>query len=902
MVVSIVKEINKDEFDFEFVGDQAAKIQILANPDSSTLQFLFDISSVNNTVPIQNQKLDALLSLLNINDTAKDELGTVYLNTIEKLYRTIDLQNSMKINSPMTNYKLVKLLNLCTDNCSISKYPHSIQMRRHLVRLSKAFFYSDKNKMDSNDVLTLIELTKFFLLSSDSDPTFLKKNVISSLELILIYLADKYSRKINFKYIVRIKNKMRTENSETEELALDYSPIANKGLEAISSIPNAISLDDILDQRMLSNALALYSRDNIHNHKRLKKSILWGNPYFEIFILSLLRSSDINLKCSAISFLKFSILDKRRNSYKDKQLLSQLLPQVIDSFNFTNLPWWYDPFEVLIDLLNFYNTINPMGNPVLEFIKDTNFTGGLVLIFFQCLVLKTYTKDIVVTMTKFIKLFAAIASFDENYRIQLLDNSDVIRHLEFAMDNHVNLLNDFISKRKLLMEIGEDLPQMYDAELIIAWLSLLKSFSRSITALRTSLTRNKLTELSLNLVNTTYQITHKCYFAGKQFSTNEMEVLSTTLGIICNFVVEFSSLQSLTIELGIIDRVEEILTDPLFNPNIPWNKQSVKRRDAFRGINVDKVKTNALWVLRHLMYNCQNSEKLEMLSKIPIDIILDFINDPSWPVQEQCFQLIRNLTCNSRKIVNILLEKFKHIEYVEDPNNDISSPIGSTYLFEFLAKKMKLLNTADPSQRKTLEAILYIIVNLAAVNENKKRLVIEQDEILEIIYEILSESDPKNAQYGNDSNLKLACLWVLNNLLWNSNISQYLQYASDEFNGDDSVSGSVRSISINRESSKEPNLSYSADKDDYPTGESSATGGQGNSSSDEDEEFIHQNEFNDEDTVHSNPATIERCKKLIDIGMYDLVKVNIFDEALNVREKARTLLYHMDLLRKEMDK
>ncbi|CAI7251761.1 CPS_collapsed_G0028030.mRNA.1.CDS.1 [Saccharomyces cerevisiae] len=76
-----------------------------------------------------------------------------------------------------------------------------------------------------------------------------------------------------------------------------------------------------------------------------------------------------------------------------------------------------------------------------------------------------------------------------------------------------------------------------------------------------------------------------------------------------------------------------------------------------------------------------------------------------------------------------------------------------------------------------MEGILYIIVNLAAVNENKKQLVIEQDEILNIMSEILVETTTDSSSYGNDSNLKLACLWVLNNLLWNSSVSHYTQYA-----------------------------------------------------------------------------------------------------------------------------
>lgn len=68
---------------------------------------------------------------------------------------------------------------------------------------------------------------------------------------------------------------------------------------------------------------------------------------------------------------------------------------------------------------------------------------------------------------------------------------------------------------------------------------------------------------------------------------------------------------------------------------------------------------------------------------------------------------------------------------------------------------------------------------------------------------------------------------------------------------------------------------------------------------DEGDEFVHASTSTTDLSRAANSAAIKRCKKLVDMGIYDLVKQNVFDESLSVREKARTLQYHMDMLLKE---
>lgn len=183
------------------------------------------------------------------------------------------------------------------------------------------------------------------------------------------------------------------------------------------------------------------------------------------------------------------------------------------------------------------------------------------------------------------------------------------------------------------------------------------------------------------------------------------------------------------------------------------------------------------------------------------------------------------------------------------------------------------------------------------MNENKKQLVVEQDEILEILSEILAASAQNPTRYGNDSDLKLASLWVLNNLLWNSESANHSQFGLDGY------------PPTSRDSSSAP-IDYS----EPPSGRVSRNEIHGitsntdhNSAIDEDiddSSALQDNEErNDEFVRHipegrsqNNNSTVLRCKKLVDLGIHELVKKNIFDDSLSVREKARTLSFHMDLL------
>ncbi|QLG73803.1 hypothetical protein HG535_0F03140 [Zygotorulaspora mrakii] len=873
------------------IGDQLAKVDLLTNSDTKILAELLDFGASSS---LQDMKLDILFILLNLEETIRNQLGELYISTVEKVYEKSSFLLNFAQNDPFKNYKYMRLINLCVEYCPLINYPHFNEIQANLVKMLRTLAYEREMYDNVSYLKTVIEMFKFLLHFESANRISIELS--SPLEDMLLTIVDKYALNLNFKYTTCSKT------SKSSSVSVKYSLLENEISETNACIPNPVHVKNSLDSSLLSLALTLYP-SAYHSqslYTRNNKS-LWDNVDFNFFIASLLKSSDITLRCAVLTYLICPYLEQE-NKWQDKKWLQLYLPYLVDTLNFSNIPWWFDPFENLILLIDLYHKHEPLNNPVITFLTKTNVMYGLLTLFAQCLSLKTQSRSSMNCTTKFIRLCASFAAYDELYRTLLLEQKFLLHHLEFGLESHLKLLKQFLAYRDKIIELEGpgvlNLPPIYDKETVMAWLLLLKSFSRSVSALRTSLKSNKLAELLLELLRVTYDITQDCDFAGNDFLKAEIDIMGVNLGCICNFVVEFSNLQSFMLKNGIVKITGEILNDPLFNSKRRW--KTSRYNDSFDRDSIDSVKTNALWVLRHLMYNCQNSEKLELLSEVPMSTILEFINDPSWSVQEQCFQLIRNLTCNSRKVVNILLENFQNIDYKNDRNTGSGSKLvtGSTYLFEYLARKMLLLNPSDSIQKKTLEGVLYIIVNLAAVNENKKELVIEQAEILSIIRDILSESPQNLGHYSNDSKLKLACLWVLNNLLWDSTISRYTHYSLEGYAPSPHEEGPKQGNSTwvygNSNAPTHSNAEEFEDESEYD----SDTKDDDNDSENVEEEFVHGPGVGADSAIHTNRATVERCKKLVDMGIYDLVKQNKDEDSLSVREKAKTLQYHMDLLLK----
>ncbi|CCD23208.1 glucose-induced degradation complex subunit VID28 NDAI_0B01740 [Naumovozyma dairenensis CBS 421] len=986
------------------VGNPMNKITYYVLPN---VQLLDHILSISHTDPFneQSMKLDLLYLILNLEQNIRDSLGTLYLNLVQRIYsivsnthnhNNLELYKTIPLNHPIINYKFFKLLKLTIQNCSIEQYPHIDYLQEGLVHLINSLINNPKEKQDqdqnqsqTNSIITLLDI---FLILNKLDQFIPLSNLIMSIENLLLNYSNKYSYQIDFKYILPIKlqqQKQQTMTTDDDEQLKNkkmrklpkYSPYSNKGIHFVTTIPNPIIINNQLDSQLISSSLVIYMAIYSNSYQTsdgflslFSSPTLWINIPFDIFIKSLLKNkNNIQLRCSALQFQIFPLLNPhlKQNKWKSLKTLKSLLPFILESFDYDSIPWWYDPFDVLLQLISLYNdnnmntnvnidTINNItpvktANPMVFLLSKVDMIDKFLTIFRNCLKIELKSKDrknyhISKTLTKIVKIFAALSSNDDFYRSLLLKHNAFIISLEDSLQTHIKLIDQFELNSKQFISIADlnqHLPSFYDSKLILSWLSLLKSLSRSPMALKTSLRKFNLIHLQLTLLekdlsffqNHTRNNNDKTIL--NELINMELQIMSNSLACICNFVMEFSSLQTFIVKNGIIDIIQAILNEPFFiDSGISSDQKNIQ--------HINQIKTNSLWILRNLMYNCQNSEKFQLLDKISMDLILKFINDPNWSVQSQCFQLIRNLTSNSRKIIKLLIENFNEapgFTITTTTTNVHEHESKSNNLFEFLSMKIKQISPYNADQRKALEGILYIIVNLAALNENKKKLIMNQNEILKVISEILSSGDNINyhtaveRRFNNDPSLKLASLWILNNLLWDSTVSHYSQFGLDisqrrrhgasnhdadssSLPSSSSSSSSSSSLGANHEQQHHPHhhhQSIRAESDgtllDLRTrtnennGNVFVTTAKENTndkpiSADDETMYAHPNN-NDNDTTLSssnlptNFAAIKRCQTLEDLGIRELVKQNIFDKTLAVREKSRTLLYHMDLLIKE---
>ena len=889
------------------LDDPVEKARFLLNFHGEERSQFIPFPSNDDPVQVQCQKLDLLRSIVNLDDIVRESLGASYVEFVRSIYTDTCVQEVLMTTDLIISLKYIKLINSCLDKCPIVPYLHGSRLREYFEYLVNRIIPSAV--INGHTVLqletpvgeTLVELLKFFLLFNDCDgndsdntPMFGK-----ALELLALSLADKYSDLIDLRYCVTKKLPLNTPT---------YDGLNNEGLNLCLPIPQSVQIPSQIETQLISLCLAVYC--NIGPLTLDRVGNLWDNIHFDTFVKSLLKNEDLGLKSAALQFLLHPILT-RPNGWKDIRTLRQVLPYLYSSFENMTFPWWFDPFEALINLLELYNKNIPASNPVLLSLDGSNLINGFMQLLFDYLPppkSPSGNASSSKTLTKLIKLCASFAAYNENYSFQLLDDKCVVFHLKRCIVTHVKLINHLLANKQLLFDMHVDLSPLYNSELTLAWLLLLKSFSRSVAALKTTLKRNKIAELSLMLLRGTYDIIKECYPAGKTLLETEMKIMGLALGCTSNFVIEFADIQDYLLDSGIITFAKDLLADPLFNPGVEWT--DFQRREAFRDISVTEVKTNILWLLRHLVYNSQDQNKLNLLERIDLSTILSFTNDPSWSVQEQCFQLLRNLSCNSKRVIDILLETFER----QAPPLE-SASAGSSPFFYFLVQKMHALDTSKAAQCKTLEAILYMIVNIAAVDETKKQLVIEQDEILKILCIILEESPVQNARkYGNNNELKLATLWILHNLLWSSGVADFNKFSL------------VSSFHSSRRNSLQQNNYESLDpksplqSPSSPGSESqgtrrliSALGGvtspkrpkgtdkeKQEGEEEEKDGFLISSMATSLGTAGSS-KTIERCRKLMDFGFYDLVRQNLHDYNLNVEQKARSLLDLMDKLKEEQE-
>lgn len=911
-------------------------------------------------------KLDVLLILAHLDKGSCKELGRHGTELFVRILG-MEIPNDSDVEDIA---KYVKLRRICIENCTEAETNEQFFFQEFYDNEPLNVFKASADQLVKTDEAVYRDIVIEYMRYLSTLPFVITSpELVSVLREIIYFYVDKYLPTVNFKYTMVTSAKERYEaecdvfydpNNTSAELlkkmnnynsgsSSSGSSSANKQ-PCFDSLPQCMTISDPFDMQLifvLSNLLTVLQSGGTGQFAFL------ADIKINIFYASLVRHPDIRLKTSALSFFYCQLGDSWfAETRKDDSSSSTInnsspfpiklwIPTLISTLNEPELPQFFSPLAILSSLATEFTIPQKPENIVIDTFFDSNLLNGMIDTFLRLLSMEKQNTDKLQLLADYLKFFSEIIGKDERCRLLFLENVSVLQYMENAFSSHLLILNNFREDWPQLKKLAP-LPALFDSELVTNWAKCLKACSRSVGVLRTSLKRNKLAEYTLKLAREVYEIVSSTYTGDiSHLLSQELVLLGELLGAMSNFVVEFSSLRTLMKKNGIIELIKNIFADPVFNTQYldraasqPIDYSKAKPVTLFQNepniySQIIVIQTNSLWVLRHLIYNSETCDKLELLSEIDLESILQFVHSTDPSVLNQCFQLLRNLTCNSRKVINMILDKFKNVNVQNPDINDImdtSSRSGSlghgNNFLKFLAFKLRTVLYDDSyfGDNKLAEALLYIVVNFTAINENKRNLVIAQDDLLNIVkeYILVEKSDE----------ITKACLWIVTNLIWDSSI-QNVSYnntlsesGNPHFESDWGLHSDNNPIPT-RNDDPITRMPLSRQGSGMLYDQNGNTINDDNDDDENNEEEEEEEELDDEDLeskqdddsmsiykhileTHGNtpsgaplsPAFI-RFKKLDSLGFDEAVKKILdWNGDLDVKERAKTLLYQMETFRK----
>lgn len=221
-----------------------------------------------------------------------------------------------------------------------------------------------------------------------------------------------------------------------------------------------------------------------------------------------------------------------------------------------------------------------------------------------------------------------------------------------------------------------------------------RSISRSMAILRTSLIDVPLASAVLALID---DVDH--------------QVRICALAALCNLVLEFSSMRTFFLDVGILERLAPICAD-----------ESVE------------LQQNAIWALKHIVYAADCTTKLATLKALTPGLLKELCSKYDDPVTEQAMELLRNLICGKPDVIGKMLE----VLTPEILLDDILAGIGHS----------------TPPQAVSA---LYTLVHLAAGNEQHKALIMDRPAILAKVLQHMSDDSEQ---------CRVPAVWIIINLTW----------------------------------------------------------------------------------------------------------------------------------------
>jgi hypothetical protein len=103
---------------------------------------------------------------------------------------------------------------------------------------------------------------------------------------------------------------------------------------------------------------------------------------------------------------------------------------------------------------------------------------------------------------------------------------------------------------------------------------------------------------------------------------------------LCNIVLDFSPMKSIIIENGGLELLVQLV---------------ISSADT-------SLRLNALWALKNVLFEADSSIKIRVITQLGFETIYKLCEDPSFAIQEQALNIIRNTACRSEEDIEFIVQ------------------------------------------------------------------------------------------------------------------------------------------------------------------------------------------------------------------------------------------------------
>ncbi|ODQ78421.1 hypothetical protein BABINDRAFT_168165 [Babjeviella inositovora NRRL Y-12698] len=284
---------------------------------------------------------------------------------------------------------------------------------------------------------------------------------------------------------------------------------------------------------------------------------------------------------------------------------------------------------------------------------------------------------------------------------------------------------------------------------------------------------------------------------------NDALIKSVLLGFVANSVLDYSSIRVTLLSLDIFNLLNEFVKKAIAVSESACTRYGMAE-DEFRGLN-EVYKLNSLSAIGNILYNENSTNSINtspmgsagrrpsigsvsinsrahrdtIANKVNLHMIFKLCDQPrSLQVQEQAFNILRNLSSNSPVFAARIVQSYR------------AYPQGKGTFLEFCTRKMQehlgesqaQPLAADPVHSRIIVAITFLMVHFAASSDQMQNSIVQYEPLMRALRDILS---------AGGAEAKLAVVWVVINLTWNENptISNRSPSVGNVLQDDDEMDG-----------------------------------------------------------------------------------------------------------------